>query len=344
MKKIRSKISLKLSELAQKVDAQLEGNGDIVIKDVSPIETAQSGEISFVANLAYLEHIANSDASALVLSPEITISRDIPVLRHKNPYLTFSKIVDIFYPVEKKLRPGTDSSAVVASETEIAESAAVGPLCNIGEGTKIGNNSQLISSVYIGKNVIIGDNCLIYPGVVIIDDSEIGNNVIIHASTVIGSDGFGYAESESGLQKIQQIGWVKIEDDVEIGSNVSIDRGALGATLIGEATKIDNLVQVGHNVQIGKHSIIISQVGISGSTTIGNQVILAGQVGVAGHIKIGDGAKVGGQSGITKSIDGNKKYMGTPAVDFMESARMEASLRKLPKLLKRVKKLEKKNQ
>lgn len=343
MKKIRSKISLKLSELAQKVEAQLEGNGEIVINDVSPIETAQKGEISFVANSAYLEYITDSKASALVLSPDLTISKKIPVLRHKNPYLTFSKIVDIFYPIQKKIKTGIDANAVVANETEIAKSASIGALCHIGEGTKIGHETQLISSVFVGKNVSIGNNCLICPGVVIMDDSEIGNNVIIHASTVIGSDGFGYAETKIGLKKIQQIGWVKIEDEVEIGSNVSIDRGALGATTIGQGTKIDNLVQIGHNVQIGKNSIIISQVGISGSTTVGNQVILAGQVGVAGHIKIGDGAQVGGQSGITKSIEGNKKYRGTPAIDFMESSRQDASIRKLPELLKRVKKLEKKD-
>ena len=196
--------------------------------------------------------------------------------------------------------------------------------------------------LYVGTNVKIGENCIIYPNVTILDDSQIGDNVIIHASTVIGSDGFGYAESEIGLKKIQQIGYVLIEDNVEIGSNVSIDRGTLGATKIGTCTKIDNLVHIAHNVQIGQHSIILGQVGIAGSAKLGNQVIIAGQAGVAGHVTVGDNSIIGGQSGITKSIKGNNKYFGTPAKDFMTNAKINASINKLPDLFKRVKELENK--
>ncbi|HEX2897616.1 MAG TPA: UDP-3-O-(3-hydroxymyristoyl)glucosamine N-acyltransferase, partial [candidate division Zixibacteria bacterium] len=183
---------------------------------------------------------------------------------------------------------------------------------------------------------------LVYPGVMIMNDSQIGQNAIIHSSTVVGSDGFGFVPTKEGIKKIQQIGWVEIGNDVEIGSNVSIDRGALGPTRIGDGTKIDNLVQIAHNVQIGKNCLIVSQVGISGSTKLGNNVVLAGQVGIIGHIEIGDGSMVGAQSGVAKSIPPGKTYFGYPAREIMETKRIEASLSRLPELLKRVRELEKK--
>jgi UDP-3-O-[3-hydroxymyristoyl] glucosamine N-acyltransferase len=204
----------------------------------------------------------------------------------------------------------------------------------------IGRNCQLVSSVYVGRNVTIGDNCLIYPGARILDGTVIGSNVSIHSSTVIGSDGFGYAESPTGLKKIKQVGWVEIEDDVEIGSNCSVDRGALGPTRIGRGSKIDNLVQIAHNVEIGQHCIIVAQVGISGSTKLGNGVILAGQVGLVGHIELGDGVKVGAQSGVNHSIEAGKMVFGYPAREIMQSKRIEASLSRLPDLFKRVRRLE----
>ncbi len=342
MKRIRNKVSLTASELAEKVGARLEGNGDIIITDVSPIDQAQTGDISFVSNQSYIKHIKTTKASALILDDNTSAENCRSVLRHKNPYLTFAKVIDILYPRKQLVPTGLDKSSVVGENCQIDKSSGIGPLCHIKDNSKIGKNSQLVSSVFVGKNVSIGENCIIYPNVTILDDSQIGDNVIIHASTVIGSDGFGYAESERGLKKIQQIGYVKIEDNVEIGSNVSIDRGTLGATKIGANTKIDNLVHIAHNVQIGEHSIILGQVGIAGSATIGKQVILAGQAGVAGHVTIGDKAIVGGQSGITKSIKGDNKYFGTPAKDFMTTAKINASINKLPDLLKRVKELEKK--
>jgi UDP-3-O-[3-hydroxymyristoyl] glucosamine N-acyltransferase len=199
-----------------------------------------------------------------------------------------------------------------------------------------------MASVYIGANVTLGKNCRLYPGVRILDDCRLGSNIIIHPGAVIGSDGFGYAESESGLKKIRQVGWVEIEDDVEIGANTTIDRGALGATRIGAGTKIDNLVQIAHNVEIGRNCIIVSQVGISGSTKIGNGVVMAGQVGLVGHIEIGDGVMIGAKSGVPNSIPAKSKVFGYPARDLMETKRIEAALRRLPDLLKRVRKIEKK--
>jgi UDP-3-O-[3-hydroxymyristoyl] glucosamine N-acyltransferase len=200
----------------------------------------------------------------------------------------------------------------------------------------------LVSSIHVGDDVQIGRDCILYPGVKIMNGCRIGDRVILHAGVVIGSDGFGFAESPTGLKKIKQVGWVEIADDVEIGANTTVDRGTLGPTRIGRGTKIDNLVQIAHNVEIGEHSIIVAQVGISGSTKIGNGAVLGGQVGVVGHIEIGDGVQVGAQSGISKSIPAGKTMFGSPARDIKETMRIEASLTRLPELLKRVRSIEKK--
>ncbi len=330
-----------LAELAGKLGAEVSGDSDVVISGGAPIETAGPGDISFVANKKYLKYISTTRASALVLDPDIPCDT-VPVIRHKNPYLTFARIIDLLYPDTRRVEPGIDPTAVIEPNIKIDASSGIGPLCHISSGSQIGRNCQLVSSVFVGRDVTIGDDCLIYPGVRIMDNTTIANRVIIHPGVVIGSDGFGFAESERGLKKIRQVGWVEIDDDVEIGSNTTIDRGALGATRIGRGTKIDNLVQIAHNVDIGQHCIIVSQVGISGSTKLGNGVVLAGQVGLVGHIEIGDGVKIGAKSGIHKSVEAGKSLFGYPARDIQESLRIEASLRRLPDLLKRVKELEQK--
>jgi len=339
LRKTRNNTCFELAELAAKIGAELEGDGATVVENAAPIESARPGDISFVANSAYVKHIETTRASALVLDPT-TPSGGKPTLRHTNPYLTFAKIVDLLYPPQRQVREGINKLAVIDDAATIDPSSGIGPLCHIREGVTIGRNCQLVSSVYVGSDVTIGNDCLFYPGVRIMDGCTIGDRVIIHASTVVGSDGFGYAETETGLRKIQQVGWVEIADDVEIGSNVSIDRGAIGPTRIGRGSKIDNLVQIAHNVEIGQHSIICGQTGISGSVKIGNGTVLAGQVGVVGHIDIGDGVKVGAQSGVSKSIPDGKTVFGYPARDIMVTKRIEAALTRLPDLLKRVKKLE----
>ena len=330
---------LTLAELAEKTGADLDGDGSVLISGVAPIEQAQPGTITFVANSAYAKHITTTKASAIVLDPD-TQAKSIPVLRHKNPYLIFSHIIDLLYPVARQVEPGIDDSSSIHKTAKIDSTAGIGPQCVVTKDTLIGTNSQLMAQVYIGQNVSIGNDCLIYPGVKIMAGCKIGNRAILHAGVVIGSDGFGFAESETGLKKNQQIGWVEVSDDVEIGANTTIDRGAIGPTKIGQGTKIDNLVQIAHNVEIGCHSIIVSQVGISGSAKIGNGVILAGQVGVAGHIEIGDGVTVGAKAGVSKSVKPGQTVWGTPIKPIMEAKRIEASMRKLPELLKRVKKLE----
>ena len=338
---MRNKAHFTLRELADRVGGEVEGDAQVAITGAAPIQTASGGEISFIANHRYVKYLDSTGAAAVVLDLKTECSH-LPVLRHPNPYLAFARIIDLLYPDVPLVPPGIDPAAVVEENTSVDSSAAIGPLCHVRRGASIGKGSQLVSSVFVGCNVVIGENCRIYPGVRIMDDSRIGNNVIIHSSTVIGSDGFGFAESEQGPKKIKQIGWVEIDDDVEIGSNTSIDRGALGPTRIGRGTKIDNLVQIAHNVEIGQDCIIVSQVGISGSTKIGNGVVLAGQVGIIGHIEIGDGVRVGAQSGVPKSVPAGKTVFGYPARDIMETKRIEAALTRLPELLKRVKKIEQK--
>lgn len=328
-----------LGEIAERVGATVEGDPSTVIEAVAPIETAGPGDLSFIANVKYARFIETTNASALILDPATPCPR-LPVLRHANPYLAYARAVDLLYPAQPLTPSGVHSTSFIEWDVNLEESTRIGPLCHVRHGTVIGKNCQLVSSVYVGEDVTVGDNCLFYPGVRIMNGSRIGNNVILHPGVVVGSDGFGFAPSDKGLVKIKQVGWVEIGDDVEIGSNTTVDRGAIGPTKIGRGTKIDNLVQVAHNVEIGEDAIIVSQTGISGSTKIGNRAILAGQVGLVGHIEIGDDVKIGAKSGIHKSVEAGKTVFGYPARDAMQSKRIEAALSRLPELLKRVKKLE----
>jgi len=330
-----------LSEIATLVGGTVEGDPQTVIRSAAPIQSAGPSDLSFVANPKYSDFIATTKAGALILAPGVECVR-LPVIRHENPYLAFATALDLLYPDEPMIPEGTDASAVTSETCEIDPTAHIGPLCTVGRGSRLGANCQLVSSVHIGDNVQVGEGCLFYPGVKIMNGCRIGDRVILHPGVVVGSDGFGFAESPTGLKKIKQVGWVEIADDVEIGSNTTIDRGALGPTRIGRGTKIDNLVQIAHNVEIGEHSIIVAQVGISGSTKLGNGVVLGGQVGLVGHIEVGDGVKVGAQSGVSKSVPAGKAMFGSPARDIKETMRIEASLVRLPELLKRVRKLEKK--
>jgi UDP-3-O-[3-hydroxymyristoyl] glucosamine N-acyltransferase len=336
-------LSVKLKELAKVSGGELSGDGEIEIESAAPIETARKGQITFVANEKYLKYLETTTASAVVLSFKTDFDR-LPVIRHKDPYLAFALILDSLYPETERPSEGVHPSAVVVDSAILGTGSSVGALSHVGRDSTLGENCIVMPKVYIGKRVRIGNNCRFHPGVNILDDTKIGDNVILHSGTVIGSDGFGYARHEKGIKKVKQVGWVEIGNGVEIGANVTVDRGALGPTRIGNSVKIDNLVQVAHNVEIGDYSIIISQVGISGSTKLGKRVILAGQVGLVGHIEIGDGAQIGAQSGVGHSLEAGKIYLGSPARDIMKAKRIEACLSRLPELFKRVKELEKKSE
>ncbi len=332
-------MAILLKDLAKLVGGELCGDGEIEIESAAPIDRAREGQITFIANPKYEKYLEITAASAVVLPSDSKFDR-LPVIRHKDPYYAIAIIIDNLYP-DEKIEPGIDPTAVIAESAKISDSCTVGALSFIGENSMVADRCHIMPKVYIGKRVSIGAKCKLYPHVTILDGISIGENTIIHSGTVIGSDGFGYARHEAGIKKIRQIGWVEIGRDVEIGSNVSVDRGALGPTRIGNHVKIDNLVQIAHNVEIGDYSIIISQVGISGSTKLGRGVVLAGQVGLVGHIELGDGVQVGAQSGVTHDILPGKTYFGSPAREIITAKRIEACIKRLPELFRRVKDLEK---
>jgi UDP-3-O-[3-hydroxymyristoyl] glucosamine N-acyltransferase len=332
-------VGTSLKQLAELTGGRLEGDGDIIIESAAPIETAGNGEITFVANDKYLKFLKTTAASAVVLHEKVETS--LPnIIRHTNPYYAFALILDHLYPEIVSVPAGIDKSAVIDNSAVIGDNCTVGALSYIGRSSRLGKKVTVYPQVHIGNEVVIGDNCRLYPGVIINDNCTLSDNVTIHSGTVVGSDGFGYAQHDAGIKKVKQIGSVEIGYNVEIGANCTIDRGALGANRIGKHVKIDNLVQIAHNVEIGDYSIIVSQVGISGSTKLGKNVILAGQVGLVGHIELGDGVTVGAQSGVSKSVPAGKTLFGCPARDIMKTKRIEACLSKLPELFKRVKEIE----
>lgn len=335
-------MKLTLKEIAALVDGELSGDPAIIITGISGIKESQKGDITFLANSKYTGLMKTTKASAVITSRDI---KDCPKpqIKTDNPSLAFSKVVDAV--VDRTLRhpKGIHPAAVISSAAKLGKDVGVGAGAIIEDGVCIGDNSVIYGNCYIGHNTKIGKNCLIYPNVTIRERIEIGNRVIVHSGAVIGCDGFGFAMVEGGAQeKIPQIGIVVVEDDVEIGANVTIDRARFDKTVIGRGTKIDNLVQIAHNVIIGENCIIVAQAGISGSTVLGRQVTLAGQAGLVGHIHVGDAAVVAAQAGVTKSIPPNTMVSGYPARRHDIARRVNACVQKLPGLYKRIDILEKK--
>lgn len=328
-----------LKEIARLIEGEVVGNGSIEIEGVAGIEEAGKGEITFVSDKKHLPLLETTQASAVIVSREIKEAK-VPLIRVENPYLAFSQVMRILAPYQKPTK-GVHPSAIIPEGVDLGKEISIGAHSVIEEGVKIGDNTIIYPLVYVGKGSRIGNDCLIYPQVMIREGVEIGDRVIIHSGTVIGSDGFGYIPHKGRQHKVPQIGKVVIEDDVEIGANVTIDRATLGKTWIKRGVKIDNLVQIAHNVVIGEDSVIVAQVGISGSTEIGRGVTLAGQAGVAGHIKIGDKAIVGAQAGVTKSVLPKTIVSGYPARPHTQAKRIEASILRLPELYKLVRELKK---
>lgn len=335
------KISVK--DLADFIGGEVYGDYELLITSVAKIQEAKSGDLTFLYMPTYAKYLGTTNASVVLLSKEFDRKRnDLTYIVHRNPNIAFQKIVRKFFTPEIKLK-SIDKTAAICSSVRIGNNTAIGKNVVISENCVIGDNVKIFHNVVLLENVEIGNNTIIYPNVTIRENCKIGNSVIIHSGTVIGSDGFGYSPTADGsYEKIPQIGNVIIEDDVEIGSNVSIDRAALGSTLIKRGTKIDNLVQIAHNVVIGENTAISAQTGIAGSTTIGNNCIFGGQVGVTGHIEITDKVIVGAQSGISKSLTKPGKYFGTPAKEMSQSLRLEAHIRNLEDYAARIKMLEKK--
>ncbi|HBR14886.1 MAG TPA: UDP-3-O-(3-hydroxymyristoyl)glucosamine N-acyltransferase [Candidatus Omnitrophica bacterium] len=337
-----------LAEIASLVDGEFVGDGNLILRGLSGVKEAKEGDLTFVVNSKFLSLCKITKASAIIIPRDMEITGK-PFIRTDNPSIAFSKIVGIVSECEIPFHPqGIHKTAVIGQDVILGENVAVGPFTVIEQGVRIGDNTIIYSGCYVGPKTIIGQNCLIYPQVTIRDRTSIGSRVIIHSGTVIGADGFGYEQVNGVHQKIPQIGTVQIEDDVEIGVNVAIDRARFDKTIIGKGTKIDNLVQIGHNVVIGENCIITAQVGISGSTTVGNGAILAGQVGVVGHIKIGEGAVVASRAVVMKSVPPQCMVSGFPARPHAQAKRVNACLQRLPyyvrtihELMKRIEELEK---
>jgi len=327
-----------LDEVAEAVGGTVIGDGSIEITGVAGIREAQEGELTFLANPRYEPYLSKTHASAIIVA-ENHLDLGKPLIQNSNPYLTFLKAVRYFAGEGERPEPGIHPTAVVARDACVAPDASVGPLVTIGAGADIGARSVLHPGCVVGPRVRIGEDVLLYPNVVIREDCVVGDRVIIHAGSVIGSDGFGFVRDGEIYRKLPQVGSVVVEEDVEIGANVTIDRATTGTTRIGAGSKIDNLVQIAHNVQVGRNCILVSQVGISGSTSIGDHAILAGQVGVVGHIEIGAGAMVGAQSGVSKSVKAGERVFGYPARPVLQTKRIEASLRHLPELIQTVREL-----
>jgi len=334
---------ISLKEIALLINGRLIGPGEILISGVSGIESAKKGDITFLIDRSYERYLETCEASGIIVGKDIDLKKikGKNLIVVENPGIAYIKIAELFGK-QKIYEPGISSFAFVSEGSEISKEASVLPFVFIGKNVKIGKGTIIHPFVYLGDNVSIGEDTTIYPGVTVYDKVSIGNRVIIHAGTIIGSDGFGYIWDGTCHKKIPQLGTVVIEDEVEIGANVTIDRASLDKTVIKKGTKIDNLVQIAHNVTIGENSIIVAQVGIAGSSKIGKNVILAGQVGVKDHVVIGDNVRAGGQTGITKDVKPGSTISGTPHMAHKEWLKQHALLRRLPELFERVKKLEEK--
>lgn len=323
------------------MQGEVVGDGSVVLKNFAPADRAQAGELTFAENAEYLALAEKSAASAIIVGSGITASTKV-LIRVPNPRVAFAKTLALFFP-EPVYPAGIHPTAVVAASAQVDPTAHIGPHCVIGENVRIGARVVLRGGDHIGDDSRLGEDCRIFPNVTIYPGSQLGNRVRIHSSTVVGADGFGYVPDAGVHIKVPQIGNVIIGDDVELGANVTVDRGALAPTVIGKGSKIDNLVQIGHNVVLGEHCIIVSQVGIAGSTKLGDHVVLGGQVGVGGHLKIGSRASVVAQSGVMHDIPEGERWMGAPAQPDRQTKRQMLAIQRLPELIQRVNKLEKKS-
>jgi UDP-3-O-[3-hydroxymyristoyl] glucosamine N-acyltransferase len=330
-------VKMRLRELAEKVRGTIIGDPEIEISGVAGVADARRGQITFVSSPKFAKYIEGSEASCVIVKDPIQEAA-MAQLQVANPYFAFAKTIEIFYP-KPSVAEGISKLAFVSDKATVGNGAAVFSFAYISDGVVIGERTVISAGVFVGDNSSIGNDCILHPNVTIREGVKIGNGVTIHSGTVIGSDGFGYVLEQGTHYKIPQVGGVIIEDDVEIGSNVSIDRATLGNTIIGRGTKIDNLVQIGHNVVVGENSLIVGQAGIGGSSEIGDYVVLGGQVGVADHAAIESGAMFGAQSGLsgryTKGV-----YSGSPAISHKLWLRAQSLFAKLPEINRKIREIE----
>ncbi len=330
---------MKLQEIAERLGGVVEGDGSLEITGANGMELAEQGQITFLAEKKFKDQLKTCNASAVIVKQ--ALETDKAQIVHPAPALAFAKLLAEFYP-EPRPQPGIDDQASIAEGVQLGKDVSIGPLVAVGKDVVIGDNTVLHPGVVVHDGCRIGNHVTLFANVTLYRNSVIGNHVILHAGVVIGTDGFGYTPDEKGRHvKINQVGRVVIEDHVEVGANTCIDRAAFGETVVREGTKIDNLVQIAHNCDIGPHSIIVSQVGLAGTCTLGHHVVLAGQVGLADHVKIGDQVIVAAQAGVSKDLIEPGFYGGYPAVPAMSWKRYTTILPKLPELSRKIQELEK---
>ena len=332
-------MTITAAQIAVQLRGEVLGDGSVQLTGFAPADCARAGDLTFAEKEAYFAAAEQSQASAILVSGEFTSSRKV-LIRVPNARVAVARLLPVFFPPDEQPH-GIHPSAVIAASAEIHATAHVGPHCVVGARVRLGARSVLMGGNHIGRDCQIGDDVCLFPNVVIYAKTQIGHRVSIHAGTVIGSDGYGYVFDEGRHRKMLQVGNVIIHDDVEIGANAAIDRGALGATVIGQGTKIDNLVHVAHNVVMGRHCLIMGQVGFAGSTRLGDYVVVASQSGIAGHLKLGNQVTIGAKSGVMRDIPDGGTVLGYPAMPDKQAKRQIIAVQQLPELIRRLRELEK---
>ena len=329
-------------QIAELIQGRVEGDENATVSNFAKIEEGKPGCISFLSNPKYTHYIYDTQSSVVLLDESMELDKPVSatLIRVKNAYESVAKLLQLYESMKPK-KKGIDSLAFVSPKATVAEGCYVGPFAYIGDGAVVGSGCQIYPHAVIGENVKVGNNCILYPNSVIYHDCRIGNNVILHAGSVIGADGFGFAPSANGYDKIPQIGIVTIEDDVEIGANTCVDRSTMGSTYVRKGVKLDNLVQIAHNTDIGANTVMSSQTGVAGSTKVGEWCMFGGQVGLAGHITIGDKVFLGAQSGVPGSLDSNQQLIGTPPMPQRAFFKSQAVFRRLPDMYKQLNELQK---
>jgi UDP-3-O-[3-hydroxymyristoyl] glucosamine N-acyltransferase len=326
------------------INGKVEGNADAMVTSFGKIEEAKQNQLTFFANPKYEDFLYTTEASIVILNDNYELKQPVKptLIRVSDAYTAFAQLLSKYQEMAMQQLKGIQQPSYIPDTVILGNDVFIGAFSYFGNNVKIGNNTKIYPNTYIGDNVQIGDNCVIHPGVRIYFGCIIRNNVVIHAGTVIGSDGFGFApQADGSFKKVPQIGNVVIEDNVEIGANTSIDRATIGSTVIKEGAKLDNLIQIAHNVEVGHNTVIAAQAGVSGSTKIGDNVMIGGQAGLVGHIQIADGSKINAQSGVSKSMKTpNTAVTGSPAADYTSALRSQAVFRNLPEMEKRVQQLE----
>ena len=329
-------------QIAGFIQGRVEGDENAIVNTFAKIEEGKAGAISFLSNPKYLHYIYETESSVVLINEDVVLEKSVKptLIRVKNAYESVAKLLQLYQSMQPK-KTGIDPLAFVSPSAKVGEGCYIGAFAFVGDNVEIGNHTQIYPHSVIEDGAKIGDDCLIYPNVSVYHGCRLGNRVTIHSGTVIGADGFGFAPTAEGYDKIPQIGNVVIEDDVEIGANTCVDRSTMGSTVVHKGVKLDNLVQIAHNVEVGENTVMSAQVGIAGSTKVGSWCMFGGQAGFAGHIKVGDKTFVGAQCGVNSSLKGNETVIGSPAMDAKQFFKSSVLFRKLPEIYKQMNEMQK---